>query len=1265
MKYLQGNNHLLTYNISFFLSASHQVVYNGQKGVIHNHLWELEIKAEHPSLDVALLANDIGFKDLEDLIYGYIAQFENKCFNEHISFQEIIPTTENIARLFFGDLNALLSGYGIVLQEISLRESPTRGVKVRALEIEKQDNSRSLLANGEMLALLDRDYEQVLLNNDENMIEKNLAEKFTKEVKSPSIIEQGQEITFLGKLHILDAKFPILMFMSILTIVIVNILLYQNLWLNYAEFAYPWGSDTWGHLFKAEFLLEEIKAFNIYPQYFPYWYNGTELFRHWAPLPYYVLALLLFICQDIFQAHIAFIVLCSVFGSLSFLAFRRYTGLLPALIMAVLWTIAPDHLRVSFAEGNLPRTLAIAFLPYILYLAIQLYHGHASKWKKILFIIFITLNIFTHAMIAAITISGLWLWFALAGWLEKKSLKDLAQFTFLLLLGVSFSAWWLLPALSGGINAIDSQAIRAAIAFFPISESLNPFLRESNMEAFYLGIGYLVLLIWGLLNFRNRLPYQQAALIMASLIFLSSTTAAQSIYQLIPNNHMFWPSRMLSLGILMLFLGAIDFKFQQFKAFELKNKIFLLLWLAIVGLIIWDSSLSFHLVHLREQPHELRELIESANTGEGFKVATLDLSRWGSVPAYYLSKDNERGQVYGWAFQGASTAKKLALINTALEKGWYEYVLEGLEDLGASHFLIPQDFMNENLEQALNKNNYKESFRNEKGFLYTKEQSHYAYVKNYTALGVGRGASYTAIIFPQIKLGESTFIDEYSLEELLEYELLFLSGFDWSNKKIAEERIRAYLKLGGQVVIDMQGVEASLLSGRPSFMGIEAEPISLNAANIIYQQEKAILMQVFDHSEIPWNAYALNGLDEIYTKLFFQGQALDIGGYKQIEEGEIAFIGANLAYHSFLTHDENTKAVLAYYLSGITEESSPRELIEIYDFKSDGLGASFSFSINAEMANKKIIVPIAYLDSFDIELDGNLECFAEDGLLAVRGAEGDYQVQVWANSPKHTSLGFVISIITFFILLAWFMRSKKRAKKILVSTVLMGLVFFLLLSNTEVFAAESIAVDGFFKDWEGQAYLEDPWGDSKNVNTDVKRVYWANNPGEETMYMMIERYTEDGLAYNGKNAPSGTLWARIYFDINNNGVYSEKMDRRAELRHSPSGRVNIDIYDGTGKKIWSDDGFWGDKDANLRAEFYLPFDKLGITVGQGISFYVEASHSASFKDIDRVPDQGDIMHMPIPFLGQKLFYVFIVLMLLLGLIRIMQVKKNARGLEYD
>ena len=149
-----------------------------------------------------------------------------------------------------------------------------------------------------------------------------------------------------------------------LFITAISFLIYWDvLWPADPSLRYPWSYDSWGHLIKAEYLQEQIATGTWYPDIFPQWYNGQQMLRYYAPLPYYALVGLLPAAGDVFVAANWFLFIAALFGGLSMLLYARRYGPTFAMFGGVLLVLMPDNIRVAFAEGNLPRVFAAALLP--------------------------------------------------------------------------------------------------------------------------------------------------------------------------------------------------------------------------------------------------------------------------------------------------------------------------------------------------------------------------------------------------------------------------------------------------------------------------------------------------------------------------------------------------------------------------------------------------------------------------------------------------------------------------------------------------------------------------------------------------------------------------------------------------------------------------------------------------------------------------------------------------------------------------------------
>ncbi|MCH8745392.1 MAG: hypothetical protein IIB31_07070, partial [Chloroflexi bacterium] len=123
-------------------------------------------------------------------------------------------------------------------------------------------------------------------------------------------------------------------------ILLAGLFIYQHLLFPVdPDRIHPWGSDTWGHLVKAVYLQEQIAQGVVYPDLFPGWYNGIQMLRYHAPLPYYLLVGLSKLTPNIWWAGNLFLALSSLAGGLSFLLYRRWLGLLPAYGPLIIWGV--------------------------------------------------------------------------------------------------------------------------------------------------------------------------------------------------------------------------------------------------------------------------------------------------------------------------------------------------------------------------------------------------------------------------------------------------------------------------------------------------------------------------------------------------------------------------------------------------------------------------------------------------------------------------------------------------------------------------------------------------------------------------------------------------------------------------------------------------------------------------------------------------------------------------------------------------------------
>ncbi len=187
---------------------------------------------------------------------------------------------------------------------------------------------------------------------------------------------------------------------------------------------------------------------------------------------------------------------------------------------------------------------------------------------------------------------------------------------------------------------------------------------------------------------------------------------------------------------------------------------------------------------------------------------------------------------------------------------------------------------------------------------------------------------------------------------------------------------------------------------------------------------------------------------------------------------------------------------------------------------------------------------------------------------------------------------------------------------------------------TPVLAVDPIVLDSVFTDWAGEQNITDPTGGA--CAEDIAQSWWADNAGESSAYWRVDRVT----------CPSKSVTYIVYVDTNNNGVFTENVDREVVMDYDPlpsSSDVDLTVRfadtDATISQVLDQD--WGEDEAEggRYVEFRASFADLGIAANQTIRMYVESFRYQAANQKDRAPDMGDIQWSPVNILGYALLAV--------------------------
>ncbi|MGG2067178.1 6-pyruvoyl-tetrahydropterin synthase-related protein [Bacillus sp. S14(2024)] len=707
---------------------------------------------------------------------------------------------------------------------------------------------------------------------------------------------------------------------------------------------YPWGSDTYGHLYKANLLYEEFQKGNWYVNYSAEWYNGFQPFRFWAPLSYYILAVLRMFTTDMIGAYQLFFIFLFIVGGLGWLLWGVYTKRQwLAFFISILWFFVPENLRILFAEGNVPFCTITSILPFLFLI---FYRAVREKRIHLYIILSILMAIITliHPMLTAMVGISFFLFCLIDSIVNKEMIHKFIVLIYAAL-GICLSGFWLFPALNGGIIGMDRDANLEVMALhsYPLTVSLHPFLRFNDIEMYYFGLSFALLALFGLLFGSKK---QVTGFSVALLIMIGTTKLALPLLQNMPLVQVLWMRRFTAMAMAMILFSFLLWK-------NLRKS---LMWMFILLLAV-DSGASFYTVGFnREFPKGQAEDLDVAISAASQRISMLDNSEYGSFPSYYLSyhgKQNKvKDQVYGWAWQGATTTQNLVQINTALEHEYYDILFDRTLEAGADTFVLKKNFVKhpEEMKKWAKQVGYELIKETPSNYIYKYPiEGNFGTKVQYEGIAIGKYAPNITYMFPQLLIGDKMNIDDYTFSELKNYKVVYISGLAYKDKKAAEQLVKKLADSNIRVVIDTAGMTEP-------FLNVNVQPISLQGEyGELYYKDKKIKTKPFPKKSSDWRTNIISNTNNSESQLYVNKQILNYTSTSKNDN--LIFMSLNIPYYTFLTKNEDTLQVLEDALQLKANTLPKREVVPVRLKRNHN-----EVIVDSEQVN--VLVPVAAIDAF-------------------------------------------------------------------------------------------------------------------------------------------------------------------------------------------------------------------------------------------------------------------------------------------------------------
>lgn len=298
----------------------------------------------------------------------------------------------------------------------------------------------------------------------------------------------------------------------------------------------------------------------------------------------------------------------------------------------------------------------------------------------------------------------------------------------------------------------------------------------------------------------------------------------------------------------------------------------------------------------------------------------------------------------------------------------------------------------------------------------------------------------------------SIYLDDYDLDFLKRFKIVFLYGFGYHDKEDAENLIKEYSAGGGKVVIDMFGMKKSQIEESPIFLGVTGSPIKITAPLAIETNETInnlmpktfqVPSEVVDASSegelelksmAEWNALEYYNLDDSWANFAGDDKLYSILGSKKINNNPVIFVGGNLFYHLYLSHDQNELRMLEFILK--LEDYQPKKEESIFaqdpTFTANqvNLDANYwKFNIS-NRSDRLALISLAYSPNWKAFIDSQeTKVYEAENLMVLKVPQGEHTLEIrYQNYSRIKIVSLLITLLTAGFLIYLLIYNRKYGK---------------------------------------------------------------------------------------------------------------------------------------------------------------------------------------------------------------------------------------------
>jgi hypothetical protein len=778
---------------------------------------------------------------------------------------------------------------------------------------------------------------------------------------------------------------------------------------------YPWGSDTWGHLDRAQYMGDMIRLHGladgfVKSAWMPDWYLGDPMRVYYPPLALWVLGPLTALTNNVFLAYRMLVtaILFLLGVSVYIVGVRWGQNRWLAMVGGLLAVMAPYTLRTVFSEGNLSRGVAILFFPWIVWFVEKLIKDKLTHGSFALLSFLWAGALVAHVMQAAIfaVAIGFYVALRLLGDVYIPLRRGVLALS-TVAVGLLLASFYLIPAYSQlelvGVPSLPADKIN----LFSITlDALLP--NHLSIEAASVGIVSIGVAL--IVCFRAKAAQHLALVVTSLACILLAFGPAGVMFEFIPLKESLLPERFLNASAILIPLIIATTSPLRLKP--------IVLVLGVVLITFVEYLPASRVIMMRDAPPDETAIASALAEGTlAGRVAPLTLPNPTASQIFLQNHLGNHANVSGWALENTpqQDAVRRLLAATTQAPDYLTRVLS----------LWNVDYV---VTRATNDNNagafgrympYQAMASVDNLLLWERSEatSFTQLLPENRMLIIGDNATSWLYAFPFASEGEFADPSDYSDAYLDHYSVIGLNRV--SQDSDIEATLNAWVREGNTLITDLSGL-GNINEMGYSVFGVHAIPLALNdRPQIHWSRELTTLNDSLSILPIDegWRGATYRGLDTTLATVTYQGEEYPLLGYRNLGAGRVWFVGFNLLYALEIAERFGERDLIVDYL--LADTGVNRDL-ELPSFVVNGLERAsdrIAFQYRAD-SPASVILSMTYFPRWHATLDGSpLGVDSHEHLILLELPAGEHTLTLTYHPYSSVSfVGFAVSACSLLAL---------------------------------------------------------------------------------------------------------------------------------------------------------------------------------------------------------------------------------------------------------